>query len=431
MVLSDVLKQIVPCNRQKPYIFISYSSNDKELVWQDALEFQRQGYNIWLDEKNLDKTKSSWKEDALLAIQDMYCVLLVFYVSKSSLTSEACYNELAKTVDEFSIALHMGPVKFIAIDVDEVGNIGDFSRNLYKDIFSNAELSKEAKSKMMLTMHNFMKNFFDSNNEKVRIHPKNEPNRKMNYYEEILASFPDEACTLEKAKAAAAVAVEHEKTADKAEEKQKSLSAKMTSHIIEKIAEKTGGEEKSEEKTDEISEETSEDTRKESDTDLVKALGLAKETKEQESEAAKENNENNELTRLKMKLAIKRANSNIKNEMHLFKLVPELTPKKMKNACQLYVLGVSESDVVGFWDTSLRGNGKCGFLVTVDKIYSDEFKKSFIDLKRLESFKTGRNKYDLDIVYSDGIKETLFVATCHQEEIKILLTEVQKIKNGE
>ena len=150
MEITEVLRQISPCDTQKPYIFISYSSQDKHLVWRDVLEYQRMGYNVWLDEKNLDKTKASWKEDALAAIEDMYCMLVVFYVSKTSLLSDACYRELSKTTDEFTAALHYGPVKFIAIDVDEIGNIMDFTRELHQSVFQDITLPKETKSKMQI-----------------------------------------------------------------------------------------------------------------------------------------------------------------------------------------------------------------------------------------------------------------------------------------
>ena len=69
MQLSDVLKAIQPCDMDKPYIFISYSAKDQTRVWQDVLRFQQMGFNVWLDEKNLDKTKSSWRTDALNAIR--------------------------------------------------------------------------------------------------------------------------------------------------------------------------------------------------------------------------------------------------------------------------------------------------------------------------------------------------------------------------
>ena len=55
MELSEVLKSIQPCNMDESYIFISYSAKDSEQVWRDVLKFQQMGYNVWLDEKNLDK----------------------------------------------------------------------------------------------------------------------------------------------------------------------------------------------------------------------------------------------------------------------------------------------------------------------------------------------------------------------------------------
>lgn len=189
--LNRVIREIKPCENSEPYVFISYSSADRELVWRDVLEFQKRGYNVWLDEKNLDKTKDSWKEDALTAIEDMDCMLLVFYVSASSLRSEACYQELSKTIADSTKALHFGPVKFIAVDAEMVGDIKTFHQQVFEKIRAS-NLDKEERRKQALALNGFMQQFFNSNNEKVRIHPKNEENRKMDYYEEILASFPDE-----------------------------------------------------------------------------------------------------------------------------------------------------------------------------------------------------------------------------------------------
>lgn len=189
--LLDVIRKIKPCDINKPYIFISYSQYDRELVWNDVLEFQCRGYNIWLDEKNLDKTNASWKEDALAAIEDMDCLLLVFYVSSHSLSSDACYQELRKTVAESTKALHFGPVKFIAVDAETIGDITTFHQKVFAKI-KTSDLEKEERKKQALALNGFMNQFFNSNNEKVRVHPKNEKNRKVDYYEEILASFPDE-----------------------------------------------------------------------------------------------------------------------------------------------------------------------------------------------------------------------------------------------
>ena len=98
MDLSMLHQQLIPCDMEAPFVFISYSSSNKEIVWADAVELQKRGYNLWIDEANLDKSKSSWKDDALKAIEDYNCALLLFYVSRNSLTSESCLNELDKTI---------------------------------------------------------------------------------------------------------------------------------------------------------------------------------------------------------------------------------------------------------------------------------------------------------------------------------------------
>lgn len=73
------------------------------------LRFQRDGYNVWLDEKNLDKTKNSWKEDALRAINSRRCQLVLFYVSATSLCSEPCLGELRETRSERTLTNHLDP----------------------------------------------------------------------------------------------------------------------------------------------------------------------------------------------------------------------------------------------------------------------------------------------------------------------------------
>ena len=182
---NGVLRQITPCDIERPYIFISYSSADSDLVWRDVLEFQKRGFNIWLDEKNLDKTKSSWKNDALEAVQDIDCRMVVFYVSASSLRSENCYQEMSRTMQPTAVALHRGPVKFIAVEVEQIGDIRKFSERVFEDI------QKSTRQAQAMALDGFMTQFFNSNNEKVRIHPKNELDRKLDYYEEIVAAFPD------------------------------------------------------------------------------------------------------------------------------------------------------------------------------------------------------------------------------------------------
>ena len=183
MDLSTLHKQLLPCNMDYPFAFISYSSVDKELVWSDVIELQSRGYNIWIDEANLDKSKDSWKEDALKAIEDYECSLLVFYVSEQSLTSEACLNELNQTIAETTKEIHFNKVDFIVVEVEKIKDMTKFMSEISQKIrFS--DLSSKEKSRKTQILSKFQRYWFRGN-EKVRIHSKKEPDRISDYYSDI------------------------------------------------------------------------------------------------------------------------------------------------------------------------------------------------------------------------------------------------------
>lgn len=390
MVLTEVLHQISACDTQKPYIFISYSSQDHELVWQDVLKFQRMGYNIWLDERNLDKTKASWKEDALTAIEDMYCMLVVFYVSKSSLLSDACYRELSKTTDEFTTALHYGPVKFIAVDVDEIGNIIDFTRDLHQSVVQNPELSKDAKSKMLITLHQFMKDFFGSNNEKVRVHPKNEPNRKMNYYEEIVASFPDAA------KNQPCPVADNENASAIEEEKYVQVEQKLFAEAKARRA-------------------------AEAEAQQLKQLMMEME------QAADPGQPNSSFTQKQICFAIAQANSENLSSSHIL-CAEEISESKLRNALNAYAKTVKPEDVLGLIDCTLFGSAKEGCIITQNGIYSESFKGRPILFADIASYAVAESSYHVDITYKDSTKQRFFISSTRQKMLLPLLDAILKLK---
>lgn len=384
MDLAEILHRISGCDTQKPYIFVSYSSQDKELVWSDVLEFQRMGYNVWLDEKNLDKTKASWKEDALTAIEDMYCALVVFYVSKSSLLSDACYRELSKTTDEFTTALHYGPVKFIAVDVDEIGNIVDFTRDLHQSVVQDPQLTKDAKSKMLITMHQFMKDFFDSNNEKVRVRPKNEPNRKMNYYEEIVASFPDGAknqpCV--QAQPAAAPNVEQQLFTEAEARRKAEAEAQQLKQMMAQM----------------------------------------------QQTAAEKNDSEGGFTPKQISTAIAQANSVYLSSSSHILCGEEITEVKLRNALNAYAKSVKPEEVLGLLDCTLFGSAKEGCIITQKGIYSDGFKGRPILFAEMVSYTVADTPYHVDITYKDSTKQRFLITTTRQKVIFPLLDAVLKLK---
>lgn len=192
---EEIINKIRKCDMSKPFIFVSYSSKDYELVHQDVLEFQRRGYNVWLDERNLDKTKSSWKEDALKAIQHYNSILLIFYVSRYSLTSEACFNELNETVSETTKRRHKRKaLDFIAVEAEPIGDMGEFTDKVDDELRRDSKNEEETEKKMD-TISEITDRFFGGNNVKVRVKYKNDPSRagKLNYYDDILLGSCDGA----------------------------------------------------------------------------------------------------------------------------------------------------------------------------------------------------------------------------------------------
>ncbi len=191
MTEKEYLDQIRSCDMEQPFVFVSYSSKDAERVCMDVLELQKRGYNVWIDNKNLDKTKPSWKLDALEAIKDYNCAMLIFYVSRHSLTSISCFDEVMETMSQETSEIHFGPVKFICIDTEEIGNINDCVKMIASEI-RNSDYSKIIKAEQTRILSQFEKRLFNSNNERVRIHPANEVNRKSDYYTDIISCLPDE-----------------------------------------------------------------------------------------------------------------------------------------------------------------------------------------------------------------------------------------------
>lgn len=183
------LMKLKKCDVNRPYVFISYSSKNRDLVTDDVYELQRRGYNVWLDDKMLDKTQESWADDALKAITTLDCKLLIFYVSRSSLTSRPCLNEMLATISEKAKKYNRkdGKLKFIAVDAEI---IDDFE-HLLSELYDKCENGTPEDKKKYDVLYEMEEKFFNTGNAKVRIVNKNTPHRKIDYYTEIIDCIPD------------------------------------------------------------------------------------------------------------------------------------------------------------------------------------------------------------------------------------------------
>ena len=405
MQLSDVLKAIQPCDIDRPYIFISYSAKDQERVWQDVLHFQQMGYNIWLDEKNLDKTQDSWRSDALTAIRDMNCSLLVFYVSRNSLVSQPCFSELSCTVEDYTRAVHFGPVKFVAVDVEPIDDIVQFSRDVYNEI-RGKDIPKSEKTTQAITLNNCIEQFFNSNNEKVRVKPHGMPNRKMDYYEEITAAFPDDTRVLP---AVPVVEPITEPAIVSAPERVPQLAPnpqpvaenfQMPEKTHEDLAVDLTENDNKEGRTLQNQESQTVDAKKDAYWDEF-GFGQTHRTYTEPLPTDPVQLAN---------FAMSEGNREIRARGASGSFLPagKLTPKQLRGAVGSIAKGEKEEDVLGMMDDTLFGSGKSGVVLTKTKLYSSWAKKHPIDIHHLVKIEQGKSSCHLLLTYDDYHQEDIF-----------------------
>lgn len=368
MQMNEVLKAIRPCDMEQPYIFISYSAKDHERVWQDVLRFQQMGYNVWLDEKNLDKKQDSWRTEALDAIRDLNCSLLVFYVSRHSLVSQHCFSELSCTVESYTKAVHFGPVKFVAVDVEPIADIVEFSGEIYAEIRSK-NISKMEKTTQAVTLNNCIEQFFNSNNEKVRVKPYDIPNRKMDYYEEISAAFPDDTRVFPVKQVEVIAEVKPISEAPSVTEVERKAEPVVAKTVADPI---------------EVSEESIA-VKQKKPYDPIE-LGL---------------------------LAIKEANRYLIETDDLtyggFRAASELTPKQLNGAISKIAKGEKQEDILGMLDDSLFKSGKSGIVLSKTKLYSSWAKKTPVDLRTIKKVSTAdEDKCYLLLEYDTHFERVFF-----------------------
>ena len=79
----------------EPFVFVSYSHQDEELVYPELRWLQDQGINVWYDEGISGAAR--WRD--AIAGRLTGCHLLLFYLSPTSVSSQVCREELEFALD--------------------------------------------------------------------------------------------------------------------------------------------------------------------------------------------------------------------------------------------------------------------------------------------------------------------------------------------
>lgn len=126
------MTELKECNVTKPYVFVSYSHDDKDVVHRDVEHLQKLGYNLWIDEPQLG-IGVKWDERVLDVISDKLCKAILFFVSESSLSSEYCRRELNHSFDEQTRLIHDGEIiPILSVESNEISNFPSFITDFRK-----------------------------------------------------------------------------------------------------------------------------------------------------------------------------------------------------------------------------------------------------------------------------------------------------------
>jgi hypothetical protein len=80
------------CNRDLPYVFISFSHSNERKVSADVAKLRELGCNIWIYTADMEAGKNIAQTNKI--IRDSNCKAVIFYMCKKSICSRYCQEEL-------------------------------------------------------------------------------------------------------------------------------------------------------------------------------------------------------------------------------------------------------------------------------------------------------------------------------------------------
>lgn len=75
-ITKEIKERLKYFKKTKPYVFVSYSKRDAEVVYQKVLEWLRMGYNIYIDmDFENHGSDENWITQMTNKIRDNKCVI--------------------------------------------------------------------------------------------------------------------------------------------------------------------------------------------------------------------------------------------------------------------------------------------------------------------------------------------------------------------
>ena len=127
-------EKILPYNGKEPYIFISYAHKDADTVVPAIRTLQQGGYRIWYDLGI--EAGTEWSNNIAQHLQD--CSVFIAFISKNSVLSENCLDEIAFAKS------HQKPALMIFLEDDVVLPSGtEMQTARFQRMYYNRQSSQE------------------------------------------------------------------------------------------------------------------------------------------------------------------------------------------------------------------------------------------------------------------------------------------------
>ena len=131
--IQALAARIKACDRNEPYIYVSYSTRNGEAVYNDVIALQNAGKNLWIDVDS-NMTGDGYNSTIFGAIADLNCKGMLFYMSEESMTSAQSAKEVAYTRSH-KVTDERPALPVVVVDLDEVEGL-DIEKYVNGKLFS-------------------------------------------------------------------------------------------------------------------------------------------------------------------------------------------------------------------------------------------------------------------------------------------------------
>lgn len=124
----------------RSYIFVSYSHEDKDLVYNEIKRLHNDGFNIWYDEGI--SPASIWVDEIAKAIKN--CIIFLVFISPKAISSQFVNKEITFAITEKKnlLAVYIEKTKLESGIKLQIGNIQAINKYKMKDDIYYKKLKK-------------------------------------------------------------------------------------------------------------------------------------------------------------------------------------------------------------------------------------------------------------------------------------------------